>query len=240
MDRDSQDQPTPDPPTGPAEQGRTVHPDDWLVRHAGGGRFVAPQTLDGWSFDPWLALVHSEAGAAERVSNGVDLVAVAMGQAVTEWDAQHMATGTKPDWRGWPGYLGRAIGRWTESEGGDAARDARVHLAAVYDEWVDVGRPDYDPEPMAELTDDQRSRFEAAAERAMAARRAAAATDPLEQACADAGVDPAGPLGDVVAFRDGPSYLAQLIDRVEIDARGEDVNPADALMLVGAVRALLR
>lgn len=80
---------------------------------------------------------------------------------------------TKPDWRGWPGYLGRAIGRFTESEGGDSpeTQDARRGLFAVYDEWVSAGRPDFDPEPIAELTDDQRARFEAAAERGLEARR---------------------------------------------------------------------
>lgn len=41
------------------------------------------------------------------------------------------------------GDLGRAIGRYTESEGGSSEETLAAHrgLFAIYDEWVDQGRP---------------------------------------------------------------------------------------------------
>lgn len=42
------------------------------------------------------------------------------------------------------GDLGRAIGRYTESEGGDSEETLAAHrgLFAIYDRWVDEGRPE--------------------------------------------------------------------------------------------------
>lgn len=42
------------------------------------------------------------------------------------------------------GDLGRAIGRYTESEGGDSEETLAAHrgLFAIYDQWVDQGRPE--------------------------------------------------------------------------------------------------
>lgn len=42
------------------------------------------------------------------------------------------------------GDLGRAIGAYTESEGGDSAetQQARQRLFDIYAEWVDAGRPE--------------------------------------------------------------------------------------------------
>lgn len=49
----------------------------------------------------------------------------------------------KPATTSWSTYLGHAIGRYTESEGGDSAetQNARRNLFDVYEEWVDAERP---------------------------------------------------------------------------------------------------
>lgn len=54
------------------------------------------------------------------------------------------------------GDLGRAIGRYTESEGGDSAETLAAHrgLFAIYDRWVDAGRPEIDTVALS-LTDEQ-------------------------------------------------------------------------------------
>jgi len=50
---------------------------------------------------------------------------------------------TAPDGGPWANYLGHAIGRYTESEGGnsDETKNARSGLFDAYDAWVDAGRP---------------------------------------------------------------------------------------------------
>jgi hypothetical protein len=50
---------------------------------------------------------------------------------------------TKPTSTPWATYLGSAIGRYTESEGGDSleTQEARANLFDVYDEWCQAGRP---------------------------------------------------------------------------------------------------
>lgn len=50
---------------------------------------------------------------------------------------------TKPASTPWATYLGSAIGRYTESEGGDSpgTQAARTNLFDVYDEWCQAGRP---------------------------------------------------------------------------------------------------
>ncbi len=58
-----------------------------------------------------------------------------MGDPVTDGDVPQPLT---------MGDLGRAIGRYTESEGGDSPEtmNARSGLFAIYDRWVDAGRPE--------------------------------------------------------------------------------------------------
>ena len=54
------------------------------------------------------------------------------------WDDRLSRNGTP-----WAAFLGSAIGRYTESEGGDSeeTKQARFGLFDAYDEWVDAGRP---------------------------------------------------------------------------------------------------
>lgn len=49
---------------------------------------------------------------------------------------------TKPEWRGWPGHLGRAIGAYLNAD--EDRAEMRQRLSDAYDEWVDAGRPDHD------------------------------------------------------------------------------------------------
>jgi len=63
----------------------------------------------------------------------------------------------------------RLIGRYTESEGGNSAEtmQARADLFDAYETWCHLDRPETEAPT---LTPEQRERFEAAAERALAVR----------------------------------------------------------------------
>jgi len=61
--------------------------------------------------------------------------------------ANETAPRRKPDWRGWPGYFGRAVGSWLAADEPEEGRRLRQRLSDIYDEWVDAGRPDHDPRP---------------------------------------------------------------------------------------------
>lgn len=52
----------------------------------------------------------------------------------------------KPEWRGWPGFLGRAIGAYLNAD--EDRVEMLQRMSDAYDQWIEAGRPDHDPGPV--------------------------------------------------------------------------------------------
>lgn len=136
------------------------------------------QVADSWVGD----LTHEECMAAGIFAAACDDLQRAVNETVAgeQYEPSHNYLTVERC----PQTLGdamRLIGRYTESEGGNSAetRQARTDLFDAYETWCHLDRPETEAPT---LTDEQRARFEAAAERGLAARFSAEETPEGEAA----------------------------------------------------------